>query len=88
MTTTVECSPPEALISSRLENLCNEVRSIKTSLATSLQGQDSRGGDGGEKGAQFCAKLKSNKVVKYKVCLSVRAPTVCVTWQEPQLQEH
>eukprot|EP01084_Bolivina_argentea_P113574 202379_1 len=46
MTIAVASSSPEVLISSRLENLCNEVRSIKAVLTTSLQGQDSRGGDG------------------------------------------
>ncbi len=62
MTTAVASSSPEVLISSRLENLCNEVRSIKASLATSLQGQDSRGGGGGEKDNRTCTRLKSSNV--------------------------
>ncbi len=62
MTIAVASSSPEVLISSRLENLCNEVRSIKAVLTTSLQGQDSRGGDGGEKDTRACAKLKSSKM--------------------------
>ncbi len=62
MTTAVVSSSPEVLISSRLDDLCNEVRAIKASLAASYQGQDSRGGGGGEKDTRVCARLKSSNV--------------------------
>ncbi len=67
MTTTIVSSSPEVVISSRLDDLCNEVRAIKSSLAASHQGQDSRGGSGGENDTRVCARLKSSSTVK-QVC--------------------